>query len=134
MALTSIQKIRYELSDTDPSFPLLTDSEYEYFLEKNFDSVPKATLDAAKTILLKLSMRVDATVDIFSLKGSKAASEYRMALELMLKDASLNPALQNVRGYFAGVSKSDMLANDSNPDNNILPFSEPYKPYSPFGV
>jgi hypothetical protein len=134
MALTSIEKIRYELADTDPSFPLLTDSEYEYFLEKNYDSIPKATLDAAKTILFKLSMRSDSTIDIFSLKNSRAAVEYRMALQLFIKDSSLNPVMQNVRSYFGGVSNSDMLANDSDPDNNILPFSEPLKPYKPFGI
>jgi len=134
MPLTSIEKIRYELGDTDASFPLLSNDEYEYFLEKHYNSIPKATLDAAKTILFKLSMRGDSTVDIFSLKGSKAAIEYRMALQLFIKDSSLNPVMQNVRSYFGGVSKSDMLANDSAPDNNLLPFSEAPSTSSPFGL
>ncbi len=133
MALTSIQKVRYELGDTDISFPLLTDIEYEYFLEKNNDSIVRTAIDAAKTILMKLSMRGESTVDIFSIKGNKAAEQYRLALQLYIKDPSLNPLINNVRGYVGGVSISDMEANDGNLDNNLVPTAsirpDPFKSY-----
>ena len=29
--------------------------------------------------------------------------------------------INNVQGYFGGVSKSDMVANDGNLDNNLVP-------------
>lgn len=122
MALTNLQKIRYELGDVDPGFPIMSDSEYEYFLEKNNDQVRRASLDAAKTILFKLSMTAsDSTVDIFSLKGSKAAESYRQALVMYIKNPDLNEVLQNVKAYFGGVSKTDMEANDANIDNNTVP-------------
>lgn len=122
MALTNLQKIRYELGDVDPGFPIMSDSEYEYFLEKNNDQVRRASLDAAKTILFKLSMTAsDSTVDIFSLKGSKAAEAYRQALVMYIKNPDLNEVLQNVKAYFGGVSKTDMEANDANIDNNTVP-------------
>lgn len=120
MALTLLQQIRYELGDVDTLMPLMTDTEYEYFLEKHASNVRRASLDAGRVILLKLSMRGDETVDIFSVKGSKAAEAYRMALELYLKNPDLNPVYNNVTGYAGGVSLSDMQANIDNADNNIV--------------
>jgi hypothetical protein len=125
MPLTTLQQIRYELGDVDEALPIMTDTEYEYFLEKNNGSVRRASLDAAKTILFKLSMREDGTVDIFSLKGSKAAEAYRLALQLYIKNPDFNAVLQNVQGYFGGVSKSEMSKNNGNSDNNVVPSTNP---------
>jgi hypothetical protein len=136
MALTTLQQIRYELGDMDPAFPMLVDAEYEYFLEKHNDSVRRASLDAAKTILLKLSMRTSSTVDIFSISGAHhSADQYRQALYLYVKDPNLSSTLGTLQGYFGGVSKSDMKANDANPDNNtILRVNESSTPTDYFSV
>ena len=120
MAYTDIQKVRIEVADLDPGFPLLADDEYSYLLEKNNNSVVRASVDAARIILLKLSQQTDETVSIFSVKGSKAAEQYRLALELYIKNPQLNPLYNNLQGYFGGVSLSDMSANNSNADNNIV--------------
>lgn len=120
MSLTNLQKIRYELADTDVSFPMLTDTEYEYFLDKNNNSVPRAAMDAAKTILLKMSMRSDQTVDIFSIRGTAAAKQYMQALQMYIKNPDLNSLFNTVQGYVSGVSKDDMLQNDANDDNNYV--------------
>ena len=120
MALTTVQKIRLEVGDNDVTFPILTDDEYKYFLSKNNDSIARASIDAAKTILFKLSMRTDETVDIFSLKGSKAAQNYVMALQMFIKNPDLNPILQSAMPYAGGISRSDMESNDSTIDNNIV--------------
>lgn len=115
-----IRNVRYELSDTDPALPLLSDSEYNYFIDKNSSNIKRSMLDCAKTILLKLSMRGDETVDIFSLKGSKAAEQYRLALELFIKNPEFNPALSLAAIYAGGISKQDMLDNILNTDNNAV--------------
>ena len=120
MAYTDIQKVRIEVADLDPGFPLLADDEYSYLLEKNNNSIVRASVDAARIILLKLSQQTDETVSIFSVKGSKAAEQYRLALELYIKNPQLNPLYNNLQGYFGGVSISDMEANVANPDNNIV--------------
>lgn len=119
---TDIEKVRMEVADTDPTLPILSDDVYEYFLEKNHNSIAKASMDAARSILLHLAQRGDETVDILSIKGRGAAEQYRFALELFLKDPNLNPVLQNARGYFGGVSKSDMEQNNANSDNNTVKF------------
>ena len=120
VAYTLIQQVRLEVADLDPSFPLLADSDYEYLLLKHNNSVVRAAVDAARIILLMLSQRTDETVSIFSVRGSKAAEQYRLALELYIKNPQLNPLYNNLQGYFGGVSLSDMSANNSNADNNIV--------------
>lgn len=120
MALTNVQKIRVEVADNEPGLYILSDEEIEYLLEKNSNNIPRTSLDAARIILLKLAQRVEETVDIFSIKGSKAASEYRQALELFIKDPSLNPLINNLKGWVGGVSLSEMEANNAVEDNNIV--------------
>ena len=120
MAWTDIQKVKLEVADLDPAFPLLSDDTYAYYLEKNDNNILRSSLDAARTILMMLAQRTDETVDIFSLRGSKAAENFRLALQMYLNSPHLNPINNNCVGYVGGVSKSDMLANDANPDNNIV--------------
>lgn len=121
ISFTDIQKVRMEVQDMEPGFYLLSDEEIQYFLDKNNSSIVRSSLDAAKSLLFKLSINSsDSTVDIFSVKGSKAAEMYREALKLYIKDQTLNPMLSNVSGYVGGVSISDMQANDYNLDNNIV--------------
>lgn len=136
MALTSIQQVRLLIQDTVPGLYILSDDEITYFLEKNNQSSDRAAIAAAKVILLNLSMRGDSTVDIFSIKSSKAAENYRLALQMFLKSPDMNPVLQNCQGYVGGVSKADMKANDANTDNTLVPLAFPtlYPPTDYFSV
>lgn len=133
----TIQALRYELGDTSPEFPIMSDEEYRYFLSKNDYVVRRAAMDAAKSIMFKLSMRDDSSVDIFSIKGSAAAKNYMQALLMFIKNPDLNSLYDKVQGYAGGISKQDMLSNDSNLDNNIVnqPTAETftYRP-STFGI
>ena len=128
MSYTTIQQVRLNVADFDPSFPILTDEDYEYFLTKNNNSITRASLDAARTILLVLSQRTDSTVDIFSVRGSKAAEQYRLSLQLFMRDPSTNPVLQNAKGWVGGTSYEDIITNLNNPDNNVVtsPSDSPY--------
>jgi hypothetical protein len=116
----TIHALRIELGDTSTEWPIMTDDEYNYFLGKHDWNIRKAAMDAAKSIMLKLSMRTDETVDIFSFKGSSAAKNYMQALQLFIKNPDLNAMYDKVQGYAGGISKSDMQANDVNLDNNIV--------------
>jgi hypothetical protein len=116
-----ITNVRREIQDTVTGMYLLDDATITYYLEKHQESIRRASLDCARALLLQLSMRAnDSTVDIFSIKGSKAAEAYMQALKLFLKDATLNPVLANAQGYFGNVSVADMQANESNSDNQIV--------------
>ena len=128
MAYTNIQKVRLEVADIDLSFPILSDADYAYFLEKSNENITRASLDAARTILLVLSQRTEETVDIFSIRGGKAAEQYRLSLQLFMRDPSTNPVLQNAKGWVGGTSFEDILTNLNNPDNNVVtsPSDSPY--------
>ena len=123
MAVTPqmIMSVRYELADLELSLPILSDPEYEYFLNKHGENIRRASLDAAKTILFKLSMSSGRkTIDILSIDNSRTANAYRDALLTYIKYDALNGSLGNLLPYAGGISKSDMLLNDSTPDNNYV--------------
>jgi hypothetical protein len=132
----TIHAVRIELGDTS-ELPVMSDEEINYFLSKNNWNIQRTCLDVAKSMLLKLSMVSDQTVDIFSIRGSAAAKQYMQALKMYITDPNLNQALQNLQGYAGGISKADMQANDANLDNNIVkdPQAETftYRPSS-FGI
>ena len=125
MAVTPemISACRTEVGDVVIELPILTDAEYTYFLEKNSENIRRASLDAAKTILLKLSLNSkDSVVDVLSIKTSMQADQYRKALQLYIKSPELNGMYSTVTAWAGGISKSDMQANVDNLDNNaVLP-------------
>ena len=117
MAITAIQECRLSVGDTDAALPLLADEVYTFYLEKQNQSVARASMDAARAILMVLAQRSDESCDIFSFKGSKASQAYMEALKLFLRDPSLNPLYNNCGMYAGGISVSDIAANNANTDN-----------------
>lgn len=116
-----IQKIRYELNDNSgPGLYILDDDTISYFLTTQNGSIARASLDCARTILFKLSIEsTDEVVSVLSLKGSKAASEYRQALQLFVSNPYLNPLIGNANIWCGNVSRSEMQSNNNTCDNNI---------------
>lgn len=131
MALSPIQQVRLNVQDNEPGLYMLSDEEIEYLLEKYDGNVDRASLDAARIMLMKLAQRGDETVDIFSIKGSKSAESFRQALLLYINNQTLNPLNKDLTMYVGGISKSDMLKNDLNPDNNRV--ISPNEDRPPFG-
>jgi len=125
MAVTPemISACRIEVGDVVIELPILADAEYTYFLEKNSENIRRASLDAAKTILLKLSLNSkSSTVDVLSVNTTMVAGDYRKALQLYIKSPELNGMYSTVSAWAGGISKSDMQANIDNLDNNaVLP-------------
>jgi len=118
--MTPIQEVRLQVGDLDPSLPVLTDDVYQYFLDRNSGSVRKSALEAARTILLRLSMVSDETVDIFTVKGSRTAAEYRLSLNMFLKSPDLNPVFSTSDIYAGGISRQEILENVLAPDTNYV--------------
>ena len=123
MAVTPemISACRTEVGDVVIELPILADSEYTYFLTKNSENIRRASLDAAKTILLKLSLNSkSSTVDVLSVNTTMVAGDYRKALQLYIKSPELNGMYSTVSAWAGGISKSDMQANIDNLDNNAV--------------
>ncbi len=135
MAVTPemITKVRMEIADTDPVLRYLSDDEISYFLESNYESIAKASIKAAYVICMKLSQGGDEIAGILSIKGSKAAEQYRMALESYIKSPTTNPILNGFGSYtddsgevknplyMGGISNKDIQKNKENSDNNYIP-------------
>lgn len=116
----AINQVRMEVADTEVGLYILPDATYEYILTKNEGSISRSSIDAARMILMRLSITAkDQTVDVLSIKTSKQAEAYRQALILFIKDPSLNPLYNNINGWAGNVSVSEIEANINNPDNNI---------------
>lgn len=117
-----ILAVRYEVQDVDVALPILPDATYEYILTKNTGSISASSLDAARMILMRLSISgsSDFIVDVISIKGSKAAEAYRQALQLYITSPSLNPLIKSASIYAGNVSLSDMNTNDTTADNNYV--------------
>lgn len=146
-----INAVRIEIGDTDPTLPILSDEEITYALNKYNLSVNRAWQQAASWVLFKLAQSGDDIVGIISTKGSKVAEQYRLALQMKLKDPNLNPLIDGIGSYVdsngktqnpiyaGGISVSDMQANNANSDNNYIPSpiyekSETNPFAGPFGV
>lgn len=118
--MTNIEAIRLELGDNIPEFPILSNDEYTYFIDKNFGSIRKASVDAAKTILFKLARQTREVMDIFTIYGDQAFQQYKQALEIYIKDPNYNVAIQGAMPFAGGISVTNINENISIIDNNIV--------------
>lgn len=115
-----ILKVRIEVQDIEPGLYILPDETYEYILIKNNGSIGRSSIDAARLILMRLSITaIDSVTDVLSIKSSKQVEAYRMALELFLKSPSLNPLINNASGWAGNINRAEMQANNDNPDNYV---------------
>lgn len=120
MAFTDIEKVKIEVGVdlTDP-LPIIADDEIQYFLEKNSNSVRKASLDVAKTILFKLSSIVSERADVLEYRGSDYFKQYKEALMMYISNPEF-ASVSRAMGYVSGISISDINSNYDNPDNNYV--------------
>lgn len=122
MALTPIQEVRTIVGDNNLEFQLLPDETYEYLLGPSGSNgnIKRAAL-AAIPILLFAVARFPTRERTGSIEvWNDWANAYRRALELFLKDPTLNPILGMAMPYAGGIDKWDMMQNDLN-DNNVRP-------------
>lgn len=114
------EKVRWNIQDVETGLYILDDSTLDYVLIKNNGSIDRASLDAARMVLLRLSLNsTDSVTDVLSIKTSKQAEQYRLALQLYISNPLLNPLISNVGGWAGNISKTEMLNNNYNPDNYV---------------
>ncbi|ATW58224.1 hypothetical protein CNR37_00004 [Pseudomonas phage ventosus] len=110
-----VDRIRLNVGDIWDDMEYLTDADYEYFLAAAGGNERRATMDAARAILFKLTrMTRERTGDI-EVYGGDWFSNYMKALQLILKDPNISISL--AVPYAGGISRSDMQANRCDPDN-----------------
>jgi hypothetical protein len=110
-----VDRIRLNVGDVWPDFEMLTDADYQYFLTAAGNNVNRATMDAMRAIMFKLTrMTRERTGDI-EVYGQDWFNNYYKALEAIVKDPNLTISI--AMPYAGGISVSDMCKNDMNPDN-----------------
>ena len=117
MALTDVEKIKLELGLVNEASDILSDEEITYFIEKNNNSVRKASLDAAKTVLFILSTRVHEKIEMLEIWGHTWFENYMKTLQMYINDPNYSIALESAKAYAGGISVSDIRNNINNPDN-----------------
>lgn len=110
-----VDRIRLNVGDIWEDIEYLTDADYQYFLDAADGNERRATMDAVRAILFKLTrMTRERTGDI-EVYGGDWFNNYMKALLLILKDPNISISL--AVPYAGGISRSDMQANRCDPDN-----------------
>lgn len=126
-----VMEVRLNVGDIWQDMELLSDADYQYFLDKYSGSVRRATLDAARAILFKISRFSRERTGDIEVYGAEWFKNYRSALLDMIRNPELS--LSVAIPYAGGISKEDMRTNDSNSDNvtrdTYIGFSEGKKLY-----
>ena len=118
MAFTDVQKIRIEIGLIGEAVDVLSDEELTYFLEKNNNSIKKASLDAAKTVLFILSQLVhERTASDLEVWGHTWFENYMKSLQLYLNNPNFSINIDSAKAYAGGISKTDIRSNVDNLDN-----------------
>lgn len=113
-ATNKIDEVRLLVGDAYSDIEVLADDEYQYFLGKYSDNVNRASVDAARSILMKLSRWTRERTGDIEVYGSDWAKQYKAALLEFIRNPNLSISV--AMPYMGGISKSDMRANDQNPD------------------
>ena len=116
-----ISAVKMEVGDLSVELPFLTDDVYTYLLTKNNENIRRSSLDAARIILLNISINSnDRTVDVLSIKNSKAAEAYREALKLFITNQNLNSMYAYLTAYGSGIDRNEMLNNVADQTINAV--------------
>lgn len=120
---SAVDRVRLACSDTD-DLPFLTNDVIQYYLTKNNSNESTATKECALVILgvLARNSGYDKINTLIS-EGKNAYINYKDYLLMIVKDPSMSNMV--IQPYVGGISKSDMAANDANPDNNVRPSFNP---------
>lgn len=121
MSLTDIQKLKLEVGLLAEASDLLSDEELTYFLHKNNNSIRKAGLDAAKTVLFILSQLIhERSGSELEVWGHTWFENYMKTLQMYLNDPNYSIALESAKAYAGGISIADIRKNIDTPDNLVV--------------
>lgn len=107
---TNVGKVRLLIGDTDETDILLQDEDIQFFLD-SYGNLKIAASQAAMAISAKFSREADKQVGMLRISFSIRANNYnKLSKELKLNASSI------LISYVGGISQSDKIYNDDNPD------------------
>ena len=120
MALDAVSAIKLEIGLVGSAEGILSDAELQYFLDKNNQSVKKAALDAAKTVLFILSQLTHTKASELESWDHDWFNNYYKTLQMYLNDPNFSFAINSAMPYAGGISVADIRANVENYDNLVV--------------
>ena len=118
MALTDVEKLKLEIGLSSQAADILSDAEIQYFLDKNNNSVKRASLDAAKTVLFILAQLVhERSGSELEIWNHTWFENYMKVLQLYITNPNFSIALEQAKVYAGGISVTDIRNNVENSDN-----------------
>ena len=126
MALTDIEKVRLLIGDvpTSPFYQLFTDEEIQEFLDLNGGNVLQASRMAAIAASMQLAgySTRERTGDLEV--WNSLSTQYLKALQNLIDSPTAYTLPNGLMPYAAGISWSDVCANNNDPDNVRPPLTQ----------
>lgn len=119
--LTDIEKVRVIIGDTPntPYYPILEDEDIQFFLDSSGGNYNQAAKRAARAAMFQIASTPTKEyaneVEVWNVY----ASEYRKALEYLLKDSYILP--DGLMPYFAGIDWDDVCKYIDDPTIYVDP-------------
>lgn len=112
---SATDRVRLIVGDTMVEIEYLSDEVYQFLLDKHQNNETSAALEAARYILgslAKFSRQRTGDIEVY---GAEMFKNYKDFLLELIRNPQM--LLSRAQVYAGGISKTDMIANDSNPDN-----------------
>ena len=107
-----LDRVRFEIGDTNSASPLLVDAEIQFLLDRNNGFALAAAAEACYAIAAKLATQVDVSVGKLSVRASQRAEWYTARAKQLATLAGGH----KVRIYVGGRSWSERIAPHQDPD------------------
>lgn len=111
-----IDRVRIKIGDIDPYNPLVEDIWYTYYLDEYDQNENKTALEVAKNVLARYSSYAREREGQVEIYGSEVFDNYLKWLKYTISNPDFG-FLGAPVPYAGGISVSDMVANNRNPDN-----------------
>ena len=116
---SAIDRVRLRLGDTTCPY-ILDDQTIDYYITKNSNNENQAYKELLTVMLFSLSRLTRERAGDVEVYGSEYFRQYYDAVKLALSNPELNYIV--AMPYSGGISRSDMLTNQQDPDNVDKPF------------
>lgn len=120
-----IDRIRLKVGDTDTDEVGLSDEVYQYLLNKHSQNEDKAAVEALEALVAKYANYVTEKAGGLFVKESEKYQQYKDLLDSYKNDPR-SSILKAGEPFAGGISKSDFISRNEDPDRNGSPFSKGY--------
>lgn len=120
MALTDIEKVRFEIGLVGEAEALVTDAEIEYKLETNNGDIKKTSLEIGHIVLFILAQRLHERSDVLEIWGHDWFNNYHTALKLYITNQNKTVMYYMATPFGGGIYNDQIRDNIQNGNINSV--------------